>query len=239
MNFKSFQSIKKIVLSLLLSAGLVSCRGLFFSNGKTYEKNLKFQPYDAVIVPGIPFENGKWNYIMKSRVLWSVYLYQHGYTKNVIYSGSSVYSPYVEARIMGMYAEKLGVPHEHIFLETRAQHSTENIFYGCMVAKKNNFKKIAIATDRFQSRTLSDYLPKIWRKTHIVVKSIPIQDQLLSEMPQDEPMINYELAHVDSFVSIVERESKWKRFWGTMGKHINYAEINSVDCDPVKSKSTE
>ena len=195
-------------------------------------------PYDALIVPGIPFENDNWNYVMKSRVLWSVYLYNQGYAKNIIYSGSAVYSPYVEAKIMAMYAEKLGVPREHIFIEPTAEHSTENVYYSTLIAKRKGFKKVAIATDRFQSRTLADFLPKVRRKTHIDVKSLPIQDQWLDTMRQGDPQINYELAKVDSFVSIVNRESKLKRFWGTLGKHIRYEEDGKTELQSEKVNSS-
>lgn len=204
---------------ILLGAG---CRGLFFNLESAYTNNLKLAPYDAVIIPGIPFENGNWNFIMKSRVMWSVYLYKQGYTKNVIYSGSSVYSPYVEAKIMAMYAEKMGIPQEHIFVEPTAEHSTENVYYSTLVAKKNGFKKVAIATDRFQSRSLADFLPKVRRKTNIDVKSLPIQDRWLDTLKAGDPVIEYNLAKVDNFVSIVDRQSKLKRFWGTMGMNIKY-----------------
>jgi len=219
---------------IMLGAG---CRGMFFNTETTYEKNIQLAPYDALIVPGIPFENTTWNYIMKSRVLWSVHLYHQGYAKNIIYSGSAVYSPYIEAKIMALYAEKMGVPPEHIFVESTAEHSTENVYYSCLLAKKKGFKKVAVATDRFQSRTLADFLPKVRRKTHLEIKSLPIQDQWLSKMQNDDPEIDYNLAKVDSFVSIVDRESKFKRFWGTMGMNIKYekekkqeapSEINST-----------
>ena len=48
------------------------------------------QPYDAVIVPGIPFHNMEWDWLMKMRVYWSVYLYNEGITKNIIFSVKSV-----------------------------------------------------------------------------------------------------------------------------------------------------
>ncbi|MEO8085841.1 MAG: YdcF family protein [Bacteroidota bacterium] len=201
---------------------LFSCRGMFYNTKACYEKNILLQPYDAIIVPGVPFEDSSWSYIMKGRVLWSVYLYQHGYTKNVIYSGSDVYSPYTEGKIMALYAEKLGVKPENIFVEPRAEHSTENVYYGCLIAKKYGFTKVALATDRFQSRTLADFLPKIKRKMHIDVKSLPMQDELMTTMPLQDIEIDYNLAHVDSFVSLVERESRLKRFWGTLGKNIKY-----------------
>ncbi len=71
------------------------------------------QTFDVVIVPGIPFRNGRWNDTMKGRVLWSYALYKSGIAKNIIYSGGAVYTPYYEARIMGLYALQLGIPATH------------------------------------------------------------------------------------------------------------------------------
>ena len=52
-----------------------------------------------------------------------------GMAKNVMFSGSAVYTPYYESKIMALYAEAIGIPKERIYIETEAEHSTENIFY--------------------------------------------------------------------------------------------------------------
>ena len=76
--------------------------------------------YDIIVVPGVPFDTaeGKWSKTMKARVYWSKYLYDKGITKNVMYSGASVYTPYYEGEIMAMYAEAIGIPKKHIYTET-------------------------------------------------------------------------------------------------------------------------
>lgn len=213
-----FFFISDIVIIFLVSSFFVSCKSL----DKYYDANVKLAPYDAIIVPGIPFTNGKWDYVMQGRVLWSVYLYQHGITKNIIYSGSSVYSPFIEGKIMAMYAEKLGVKPENIFVEPHAEHSTENIYYGYRVAEKKGFKKIAVATDRFQSRTLISYLRKLRRKINADIQCLPMQEDILKTMKVDSINIDSMQAHVDNFVSLYDREGFWTRFRGTMGKHIDY-----------------
>jgi len=73
------------------------------------------EPYDLIIVPGVPFENNQWDRTMKGRIYWSKYLFDRGIAKNIMYSGSSVYSPYYEGIIMALYAEAIGIPREHIF----------------------------------------------------------------------------------------------------------------------------
>ncbi len=220
--FKKLLPASAVLLSVILLIGLFSCGGMFFNSRVRYEKDIKLQPYDAIIVPGVPFENGNWSYIMKGRVLWSVWLYRHGFAKNIIYSGSSVYSPYIEGKIMSLYAEKLGVKPENIFIEPQAEHSTENVYYGCLLAKKNGFRKVALATDRFQSRTLFSFLPKMKRKIDVDIKCLPMQEDSVAAMPQDDPLIDATSAHVNNFVSLIDRQSFLKRLWGTMGKNIKY-----------------
>lgn len=118
------------------------------------------QPYDAIIVPGIPFDNGEWGWLMKMRVYWAKYLFNEGIARNIIFSGSAVHSPYVEADIMALYALELGIPAANIFKENQALHSTENVDYSCIIAQNNCFNRVAVATDPFQSLLLKAYIKK-------------------------------------------------------------------------------
>ena len=182
------------------------------------------KPLDAVIVPGVPFNNGSWDSVMKGRVLWSYILYKNGYTKNVIYSGSAVYSPFYEGIIMGLYAQQLGIPREHIFYETQARHSTENIYYAYLLAQKQGFKTIGLATDPFQSSMLRSFTRKRF-ETHIwhlpmVTDSLKIYNHL-------DPKIDPKPAMANSFISITQSESFWQRLRGTMGRGINWKQFKN------------
>lgn len=176
--------------------------------------------FDVIIVPGAPFQNGKWGRIMKGRIYWSKYLFEKGIAGNVIYSGSSVYSPYTEAVVMSLYAEAIGIPRENIFIETKAEHSTENIYYSYQKAKQLGFKKIALASDPFQTKLLRRFTRK---KVSPDIRLIPFVVDTLKEMqPQmKDPLVDFELAFNKDFQSITQRESFWKRLKGTMGKNID------------------
>lgn len=217
----SFFLFSDIFLLVSISLLFISCKSL----DKYYNKNVKMAPYDVIIVPGVPFNNGNWDGIMRIRVLWSVYLYKEGITKNIIYSGSSVYSPFIEGKIMALYGEKLGVNPENIFVDSLAEHSTENVYYSYLIAQHKGFKKIALATDRFQSRTLLSFLRKMKRKTHTDIKCLPMQEDIVRAMPYENFVIDSMQAHVDNFVSIYDRQSFWKRFRGTLGKNIDYSKL--------------
>jgi len=207
--------ISGIAIALILSINACS-----FSSSKTKKlyNESKAEIFDVIIVPGVPFEDGNWSTVMKIRVYWSKYLFDQGIAKNVIYSGSAVYSPYYEAEIMALYAEKLGIPKEHIFTEPKAEHSTENVYYSYKKAHQLGFKKIALATDPYQSKMVKRFIRVKLKKD---VTLIPIVYDTLRVLDMADPEIDFERAYDSTFVSIVDRESFWKRFKGTRGKNIN------------------
>ncbi len=98
---KSVSVITFLILSTLLSG----CFLFSPSAEKTNHKYLSNAPYDAIIVPGVPYDGKHWSETMRNRVQWSIYLYKKGIAKNIIYSGSAVYTEYEEAKIMALYGE--------------------------------------------------------------------------------------------------------------------------------------
>jgi len=169
-----------------------------------------------IVVPGVPLENGKWSEVMMIRICWAKFLYDRGIAKNVMFSGSAVYTPYVEAEVMALYAEAIGIPKEHIFTESKAEHSTENIFYSYRKARKLNFNKVALASDAFQTRMLKrftchrvskdvDLIPMVYDSLRPFIATIP------------EPKIDPSPAFVKDFVPIGERQSFLRRLKGTIG----------------------
>jgi uncharacterized SAM-binding protein YcdF (DUF218 family) len=153
---------------------------------------------------------------MTLRLYWAKHLYDSGYTKNIIFSGSSVYTPFVEGIAMKIMADSLGIPPEHTFYETKAEHSTENVYYSWKMAKEKGFQKIALASDPYQSVLLKRFMKRYTPG----VKSIPIVFPLLDIDDRSLPKIDTTAAFNENFVSITERENFWQRFRGTMGKRV-------------------
>jgi uncharacterized SAM-binding protein YcdF (DUF218 family) len=183
-------------------------------------EDAKKNPYDIVIVPGVPFENSTWSRTMKGRIYWSKYLYDNGITKNVMYSGSAVYTPYTEGEIMALYGVALGIPEENVFSETMAEHSTENVYYSYKKARKLGFGRIALATDQFQAKMLKRFTKKIVSPD---VGIIPIVvDTLESLQPlMVNPEIDYQKIFVNNFTPLTERENFRERFRGTRGLDLD------------------
>lgn len=207
---------------LLLPATLVmsACSFSGKASRKLLAKAVAAAPYDAIIVPGNPLNDGKWGRVMKGRIYWSKYLFDKGITKNIIYSGSSVYSPYYEAQVMALYAIALGLPEKNIYTELKAEHTTENIYYSYRYARKLGFKKIAVASDPFQTRTMRGYARK---RVSRDIALIPFVTDTLKMMEPTmiDPVIDYQQAFNPNFISIKKRDSFWRRLRGTIRGNID------------------
>jgi vancomycin permeability regulator SanA len=182
----------------------------------TYQRAKKRGPYDAIIVPGFPYEKRPdLNIIYKVRIFWAYHLYQKGIAKNIVFSGSAVHTPFVEARIMAEFAKQMGIPEENIFVEDSAEHSTENLFYGLALARRMGFEKVAVATDPFQSGMIAF----LTNRDKLPVDFIPAKIETVATKYWNtfKFNINDRVALRDDFVPLVERMDKAERMKGTHG----------------------
>ncbi len=209
----------KYIFLLGLAISISGCMLLRPSPAKLYKRALQNGPYDVIIVPGVPFHGKEWSMPMKGRVIWACHLVKHGIAKNIIFSGGAVYTPYVEAKTMALYAEALGIEKDKIFIETKAEHSTENIYNSYHLAKKLGFKKIAVASDPFQSALLMGFTKRRFQQP---IDHIPFIIDTLSTIDDVFPKIIPDSAKIENFKSIIETQSKWHRFKGTRGKNIKF-----------------
>lgn len=213
--------IVPLIFTLLAAFVFSGCgKILYRSAAKAYYKGLENQPYDAIIVPGFPYNGEKWDMVLQMRIHWAYYLYSHGYTKNVIFSGSAVATPYVESRVMAAYAEALGIPKANLFTEEKAEHSTENVYYSYRLAKEKGFSKLALATDPIQT----SYMRKFIKRFELPIGLLPTVIDTLKIMDLYEPKIDRKSTIRDNFVKLSDRENFFQRFKGTMGKYIVWHE---------------
>jgi uncharacterized SAM-binding protein YcdF (DUF218 family) len=207
-----------LFIAAIISITLYSCATYSKRPARLYQEVIeKGQTFDAGIVPGFPFQNNKWDSLMKGRMLWACYLYKKGIVKNLIFSGSAVSSPYTEAKIMGLYAEEMGVPSEHIFYETRAEHSTENIYYAYELARIQGFKSVALLTDPLQSSVTKRFTR---RRFATQIQHLPFVVDTLKMLNQQDYTIDPSSAFQSDFIPLAERESRFKRLRGTLGAFI-------------------
>ena len=208
------------LMIFLLYGVITGCTYSAKSSQRLFEEAQQKAPFDIIIVPGIQFENERWDTVMKGRIYWSKYLFDKGITKNIMYSGAAVYTPYYEAEIMAMYARAIGIPEENIYTETLAEHSTENIYYGYKKALQLGFTHIALASDPFQTKMLRKFIRKKVNKDIAIIPFV-IDTLKMLQPSMTEPSIPYQQAFKKDFRSIKERESFWHRLRGTISGNMD------------------
>ena len=174
--------ISKIALGFYCLLMFSSCNAyynLFYADPiKCFEFAKQKKPYDVIIIPGFPHDSGKVNSVLCQRLSWACYLYKNGYTKNIIFSGSAVHSPYVEAKIMRLLALNMGIKDEHIFIETKAEHTTENLYYSTILANKLGFNSIAFATQPAQA----SFMKPFKRKFKLQLDFLPVVTNCIDQL---------------------------------------------------------
>lgn len=209
-----------IVIAIVVLITLSGCKAYynaFYTDPtKCFEIAQQKKPYDVIIVPGFPHDSGKVNMVLSERIKWAFYLYKNGYTKNIIFSGAAVHSPYVEAEVMKLIALQTGIDAQHVFVETKAQHTTENLYYSCLLADSLNFKSIAFASQPAQCSFMKPFKRKFKLKLDflpVVVDSVVKLNMVLQ--PIDESS-----AFVPNFIPLKEKEGFFKSLRGTRGAKV-------------------
>lgn len=225
------------IRNLLILAIIISSAATFTQCNKMLSKaalrtNQRFAkdiPYDIIIVPGYPHNTEEWDRVVQMRVLWAKKLYDEGKTKNIMFSGAAVYTPYVESKAMAKFAEAMGVPKENLFTEENAKHSTENLYYSYVRAKELGFQKIALATDPFQTSSLKSFR----KKYKIEVGLMPIVFSEIELLDHTQPEITVKQLDTTNFVPLNEIETFAERWQGTLGNNIRWRE-QDIKSDRMK-----
>lgn len=208
---------------------------LFYTDPKKcFEECIIKKPYDVVIVPGFPYDSTSMNKVLEQRIKWAYFLYKKGYTKNIIFSGSAVHSPYVEAEIMRLYALQLGVKEENIFTETKAEHSTENLYNSYVMAKDAGFNTIAFASHPAQT----SFMKPFKRKFKLDIDFIPVIEDSLQSLNVNLKSLDVKPLFIPEFIALKERESLLKSLRGTRGHNVKVAIRKAKKLDRKKNKQS-
>ncbi len=199
-----------------------SCFLYRINSESMYKHYIKFQPFDAIIVPGYPYDGKKWDDIMKMRVLWAKYLVDNKKARYIIFSGAAVYSPYIESLIMRDYAIAIGIDSNIIFTERKAEHSTENVYYSYKLALSKGWDNVALATDYVQIKMVRSFVSK----KNISISYMPALYDIIDSMDVyrgdsiPNPVIDDSVAFVPNFEPLTDRENTYQRWRGTRGHNI-------------------
>ncbi|MFA9558292.1 YdcF family protein [Evansella sp. AB-rgal1] len=113
--------------------------------GKTVEPT----PADVIIVLGAGvWENGP-SPALKARLDRALEVYDEGLAKNFILTGGLGTFPPTEAEAMKEYLLNFGVPEEHMFLESLATNTEENLNNSKEIMDEEGWESAIIVTDVF------------------------------------------------------------------------------------------
>lgn len=207
-------NILVILIGLIILTSCNAYYNKFYTDpAKCFEVAKQKKPYDAIIVPGFPHDSGKVNMVLSQRIKWAFYLYKNGYTKNIIFSGAAVHSPYVEAEAMKLIALQTGIDSTHLFTETKAKHTTENLYYASVMANKLGFKNVAFATEPAQC----SFMKPFKRKFKLKLDFLPVVTDSVLKLNMILHPIDESSAFVPNFVPLKEKEGLLKSLRGTRG----------------------
>jgi len=115
-----------------------------------------------------------------------------------------------------MHLRDMGVDPRDIYIENRAEHSTENVFYSMEIARNAGFAKVAVATDPMQSRMISFLL----RKLDLDVDYLPADIATVGReyWKGFDRKVDARPAMVSNFVPLKDREERTERMKGTKGE---------------------
>jgi len=203
-----------VIVPIILSLAFVLY--IHFSSKRYVEISSEKAPFDVAIVPGVPYDGVAWSKIMRLRVLWAKHLFDTGKVKNLIFSGSAVYTPYVESEVMAAYAKALNIPDSVIFMEKRAEHSTENMYFSLKMADSLDFETIVVTTDAAQSKLLSSF-ESIHENR---VDFWPVRYGDRSKIEWSDPAVDCSDLRISNFEALPDREDFFTRFQGTLGRRV-------------------
>lgn len=205
--------LSQLFIAFTLLLAIAGCNVVKIAK-RMYAEGIAKAPYDVVIVPGIRYDtaqqvtNG-----FNARIIWAKMLLERGAAKNVIFSGAACYSPYIEGKALAMQAIAAGIPAEHVFTETKAEHSKENVYYSWLLAKKLGFAKVALAADPYQAFFLEGFI-----ETNLPEMGIlPMTVDSLKKLYLPLPPIDASPAFVKDFMPLNKRES-----FSTRIRHTNH-----------------
>jgi uncharacterized SAM-binding protein YcdF (DUF218 family) len=208
------------LISVIVLTTLSGCKAYYNAFYTDPAKCLKIaeqkKPYDVIIVPGFPHDSGKVNMVQSQRIKWAYYLYKNGYAKNIIFSGAAVHTPYVEAKVMKLIILQTGIDSNHVFTETKAQHTTENLYYSYLLAQDLKFKSIAFATEPAQS----SFMKPFNRKFKLQLDFIPVVSDSVLKMDLMLHQIDESSTFVPNFIPLKEKEGLIKSLRGTRGHQV-------------------
>ena len=129
----------------------------------------------------------------EDRVPYGVELYQLGYADTLLLSGGS-------AQNLKKQALSLGVPEDHILLESKSNTTFGNAKYSSEIVRDQGFTSAILVTSPFHTRRAGMFFKQFFEGVDLTVCSVPYDPSLANSWWKDERISTYVVAEYMKFV---------------------------------------
>ena len=122
------------------------------------------EPFDVIIVLGNPANSdGSPGILMASRVEKAVQILKSGQAHWLLMTGGGVYNSFIEAEVMGAYAQELGIDPSAIFVEKQARDTYQNARLAAQVCRERGWTRVIVVPpspgpEHFPARVVRMYI---------------------------------------------------------------------------------
>lgn len=155
---KAFIFLKSVLISILISAGLVLFSFIYTSiKGNTFEYDSSKKSDVAVVLGAAVWSKDKASPIFAARINKANNLYNSGMVNKVQVTGGNAPGEISEAQVAYNYLVRYGVNPEDIMIETSTASTSEQIaFIRRDLVEIKMMKKIVIVSDKFHLRRVEE-----------------------------------------------------------------------------------
>ncbi|WP_042159688.1 YdcF family protein [Paenibacillus gorillae] len=141
---------KPVFYKLIIVAFLIAVLSIGYAAYDiwTFGKPRVPSPADAAIVLGAAVSDGKPSPVLRARIDYGIWLYEHGYVQKIIFTGGMGHGgQWTEAVVSRDYALEQGVAPEAILVETNSTITEENLRFASKLAEEHQLHTFAIVSD--------------------------------------------------------------------------------------------
>lgn len=113
---------------------------------------VRFFHFDAIVVPGSPATgDGRPSGLNRRRLEAAMDFYRAGYAPWLLASGGAIHNRHVEAEVLAGAAITMGAPKGSVIRERSARHTTENVYYAAIEARRRRWRRLLFVSDPGQA----------------------------------------------------------------------------------------
>ena len=132
---------------LLLSFVLLATFTVVLNRLAIPNQNAAATHFDTLLVLGYPANSdGTPSPEQRERVLEAIREYRAGVAPTIIMSGGPAHNRFIEAHVMAVFANSMGIPRSAIIEEPQAENTIQNIYYSSLIMQRHSWRSAEVVS---------------------------------------------------------------------------------------------